>query len=143
MEWLPRIGVECVVVVVVKSECLRVIFQASSYSDSVAVLLTLTYQGQAQRNERLYLALVVPPSPLYRWNQNHSFPTIAAVYSWVDALPPKSPVVALPSAIVFRAPVVNTSAHTPKMATYSKCCLFNFICVPVEIHVSQHHQRGQ
>jgi hypothetical protein len=61
MEWLPRIGVECVVVVVVKSDCLRSDFRANSYSDSVAVLLTLN-QGQAP--EVLFSSSSITITPL-------------------------------------------------------------------------------
>src|SRR6266702_2192333 len=135
MEWLPWIGVKCVCCRCRRQERVsRSEFQASSDSDCVAVLLTLI---RSLSSTTLYLTVVIPQL-LYRLKQDHNLPTIAAVYSWVDALPPKSPVVALPSAIVFQAPVVNTRPPTQKCSRTASiafsilsACSLRFMCLNI------------
>lgn len=69
---------------------------------------------------------------------------MAAVYSFVDAFPPKSPVIVFPSAIVYDTSVRDQSMLQPtKHKTYRKGSLFDSVRMLIEIHVPQHHQRGQ
>jgi len=116
MEWLPRVGVEeriVVVVVVVENGERRVysdswlfLFSEFSHSDPVAVLLTLIPQ-HACFVSKMYLVGCRHSIPLH-----YNFPTIVAVYSFVEELPPRSPVIVFPSAIVY-----NTSDGVNKYSS--------------------------
>lgn len=63
-----------------------------------------------------------------------SFWMIAAVYSLVEALPPRSPVMLLPSAIVCEYDLTNIHVCTDYW-TYREGSLFNFICMPSQVHM--------
>ena len=64
---------------------------------------------------------------------------MAVVYSFVDALPPKSPVIDLPSAMVytFHAKSVYNSALIEASPTYGKRRILDLVGVLVETHVPE------
>lgn len=67
---------------------------------------------------------------------------MAWVYCLVLALPPKSPVMALPSAIVY---CVSADPHSTYRLTitYAQSSLLNPVGVIIKVHMPQHHQTTQ
>ena len=60
---------------------------------------------------------------------------MALVYSAVDALPPRSPVMVLPSAIVWNGTSQRRTTEQTQRAN-RKCSLLDLVGVVLEIHVS-------
>jgi len=69
----------------------------------------------------------------------YSFSTIAAVYSFVDAFPPRSPVIVFPSAIVYNGLSGQQMNRKPVTETYREGRLLDFVGMSVQVHVPQHH----
>jgi hypothetical protein len=66
---------------------------------------------------------------------------MAEVYSLVEALPPRSPVMVLPSAIVLRAILVLIFWRKKKKdVAYRESCPFNLVGMFIEIHVPLKYQ---
>ena len=84
---------------------------------------------------------------------------IASVYSFVDALPPRSPVIDLPSAIVYVKRqyigwgITNSPARTERAAlSILSAYSLRFMCLPAELilrhsavfsHIPEHHERRE
>lgn len=62
---------------------------------------------------------------------------MAVVYSFVDALPPRSPVMDLPSAIVCHK-CESSVSHDQVADTYGESSVLDLVGVVVEVHVPVH-----
>ena len=92
--------------------------------------------GEALGGDKVYLTLEM----------------MASVNCEVEPFPPKSPVMALPSAMVcvcaeqtsaFSIQTPQYQSPPPPRATHVKDGLFNVVGVFEQVHVPQHHHRGQ